>query len=418
LWDLTSGQKISKLSGHTNPLVSLKFAHGNTLLSAAQNDKFVACWSLPATDIPEEVLSPSGCFVNKGYASELIVSHDEDSDVTTLAVLNGAHSVLSLWKVNLSELFSGKVSKPVKPHGLVEIGDNHSIHSFMFANDGEMRLCRGSTLKPYFQRVKIVNDDNKLCNVQVDSRGVEHFALAKQSKKRSFEEAVNEEHKEEEQPITKKAKVEKPVVGSLESVHGAMLKSKMVKLAKIEESNENGKALAEIAAVHAASQAADAATVGSSVTLSLEQALQIGDKPSIDSCLKTRDKEIIRQTVERLDEKNVMELLEYIVISLDASPRRAFDLLPWLMSMVEIHALYFIKGNAKLSQSAFKTLYQMTDARLASYSKFMELEGRIGVILNHHRFLYLSKQKRHSADVTMDESNIVNANAPLTIIQE
>eukprot|EP00475_Leptophrys_vorax_P044741 TRINITY_DN9074_c0_g1_i1.p1 TRINITY_DN9074_c0_g1~~TRINITY_DN9074_c0_g1_i1.p1 ORF type:complete len:595 (+),score=164.57 TRINITY_DN9074_c0_g1_i1:112-1896(+) len=437
LWDLVSGQKLTKFSGHTNPIVSLKFVDSPStsslvLLSAAENDKFIACWTLPDAErsggkLPQEILAPSGCFIAKGGAvSSLVLSQNHDMFVA----LNDAHDVLASWKGDVIQMFgssgnsNGKFpTKPIKPHGVAASFDKKNlIHGACFKSPSELFIACGSGLKPRFATIKIVDDNDKPYDfrIEIDS--------ASSGKKRSRESADGDraegedadENKEGEH-VSKKAKVgqdqENTIIGTLESVHGAMLKTKTVKLARTNDiDSENGDALSQIAAEHAA-KVASSEGVGSSMSLTLEQGLQIGDKSSIESCLSTRDMEVIKQTVERLSQRNVMELLEYIVIELEGGPRRAYDLMPWLMTLVETHAMFFIKGSGNLSESAFKTLYQLTDARLASFSKFMELEGRIGVVLNHHRFQQQAKQRRH-ADMSLNESNIVNANAPLTVIQE
>jgi hypothetical protein len=320
VFDLSSGEKMFSLSGHANQIVDIAFVSTEKLFSAAQDDKFMACWGLSGESEETrdgEVIRPQSCASAKASIRSLACNGK-----IVIARLAGK---LNLWNVT-DELFQPSNKKPVKYNAEVVIPSNEILHAVAFTSESEIIICRGSsTRQPLFHRMKIQSEDGSLLSITAEERGVERVKDSSKvedlslKRKRSMAQAPEDVAEQESQDLKKSkngsvvgevAVHKTEYVGAVETIHGPLLKGKVVKMANQNEISKNAEALKQLSQGSLVSEQTEssetAAPSTSSVHRALSQALVSGDRKSIQALLNTMDQEVISKTIEHLDIKQIM----------------------------------------------------------------------------------------------------------------
>jgi U3 small nucleolar RNA-associated protein 5 len=135
------------------------------------------------------------------------------------------------------------------------------------------------------------------------------------------------------------------------------------------------------------SAAADAFPSGpikaDSLAVLLTQALRSGDRSLLERCLAVRNEEVVNNTVRRLAPGDVAAFLRAAVARLQSSPARGEQLAAWVRAVLLHHAAFLAGGGG--GAGTLGHLYQLIEARLASYQPLLALSGRLDLVLAHSK---------------------------------
>ncbi len=148
-----------------------------------------------------------------------------------------------------------------------------------------------------------------------------------------------------------------------------------------------------------------AASPESLVTV-LSQALQTDDDTLLDQCLDIVDQTIVTSTVARISSTYVLPLLRRLVAKLERRPARGASLCVWVRSVLFAHTGYLL-GVPELAKE-LSGLRQMISLRLSTYDAFLNLSGRLELVLSHqhdHSAEYLAQGHQNGeTPLVYDES--------------
>ncbi|KAG5183264.1 Dip2/Utp12 family-domain-containing protein [Tribonema minus] len=113
----------------------------------------------------------------------------------------------------------------------------------------------------------------------------------------------------------------------------------------------------------------------------LMQALQSMDDSLLEHCLQVNDSAIIEATIDRMPAARVLLLLSRLVAKFEKRPQRGAVLCTWIRSVLVRHTGYLL-SIPDLSVRLGR-LHQMIESRLSTFTRFLELDGRLKQILAH-----------------------------------
>ena len=120
-----------------------------------------------------------------------------------------------------------------------------------------------------------------------------------------------------------------------------------------------------------------------SLSVLLSQALQSNDKVLLERCLAVRNHDVINKTVKRLAPADAASFLRIAVQRLQSKPNRGEQLATWIRAVLLFHTAYLAGVGA--TQNTLGYLYQLIEARLASYQPLLALSGRLDLVLSSSR---------------------------------
>ena len=116
-----------------------------------------------------------------------------------------------------------------------------------------------------------------------------------------------------------------------------------------------------------------------SLQVLLSQALQAEDNSLIEQCLCVQDEKMISKTIRRLRSADAAKLLVISISKLESRPQRAINLIPWVRAVLLQHASYLMSTPSM--RPVLLSLYQIIEARLATFRPLVSLSGRLDLIM-------------------------------------
>ena len=102
----------------------------------------------------------------------------------------------------------------------------------------------------------------------------------------------------------------------------------------------------------------------------LERVLSVADVSLIKACVGGLPRSLV-----------LLGLLDAIVERLQRTPSRASILVPWVSSILKIHASFFVKCGLKETSSRLKPLTRIVESRTKNLKRLLMLKGRIDLVL-------------------------------------
>lgn len=396
-FDLASGKKARKLvAGLSSSVNQLQFSKcARFLFSSTVGGRFVNMYDLEETESDE----PAVNFSMPSAPASLYARADAGKKKTTDVLLAAVSASGSLFVWAQKYKSGAKSTKPVAPDSKSVVADSAVAASagvLAAQESGETRnellVVRGSTLKPVFERVAIVDEQKQLKDELAFAAISENLLLA-DSEKASKKQKVAAEAAEKEQARVPTLAERGGVAKGLDVVD-ASASSGFDDLAAGGDDGdltlaERVEALRErvesdLAAELVRADASELATAGekpdaSSLSSVLEQALQSKDNAMLEYCLRTRDAKTIGNTIKRVASVKVLELLEILVIKFEKSPGRCARLCPWIRSILLHHTAYLMT-QPDLVQN-LSALYQILENRLKVHDQLQKLAGRLSLVI-------------------------------------
>lgn len=146
---------------------------------------------------------------------------------------------------------------------------------------------------------------------------------------------------------------------------------------------------------------------GMSLGTVLTQSLRTNDVNLLESCLHTRDKAIIRATIERLDSSLASTLLQKLAERFHSRPGRAGSLLLWIQWTIVAHGGYLASQPSAMKTMA--ALHQTISERARSLPLLLSLKGKLDMLeaqMNLRASIKARSQASKIADQD-DEENVI-----------
>ncbi|KAL8858074.1 MAG: hypothetical protein Q9178_005399 [Gyalolechia marmorata] len=146
---------------------------------------------------------------------------------------------------------------------------------------------------------------------------------------------------------------------------------------------------------------------GMSLGTVLTQSLRTNDINLLESCLHTRDKAILRATIERIDSSHASTLLQKLAERFHSRPGRAGSLLVWIQWTIVAHGGYLASQPAALKTMA--ALHRVITERARSLPLLLSLKGKLDMLeaqMNLRASIKARSQTSKLAD-QQDEENVI-----------
>jgi U3 small nucleolar RNA-associated protein 5 len=428
LHDASSGAKLHKWTGHATPVTALAITpDGAFSASTAQGERTVAVWSTATTaagklrhksaivqlNLEEQAIALSIESVSSDCFHVAAVTASGKLQLFECTATDDGGAVARKWGTSTSS--AGRILSAV-----IESAD---------ARGANLVLATGSTAKPHFQHnradlgpegstaltvvdVAITGEGNGLLlssggkSVKgvkgMDISGAtaavvgadEGVVLAGKGGKRGASAAGLEGEEAEKEADDDEDG------DSMEEDEGPTFAERIAAL--------QGET-APSAAGGAAAPAPSGPLKADSLAVLLSQALQSGDKVLLERCLAVRNDAVITKTVKRLAPTDAAVFLRLAVQRLQSAPARGEQLATWIRAVLLHHTAY-LSGVAG-AQGTLGYLYQLIEARLASYQPLLALSGRLDLVLANAR------RAAGTQDDDDDDDAYPGASGPLVTIE-
>jgi U3 small nucleolar RNA-associated protein 5 len=430
LHDASSGAKLHKWTGHATPVTALVITpDGAFSCSTAQGERTIAVWSTATTAAGKLRHKSAVVQLNLEEQATSLSINSVSSDCFHVAAVT-ASGKLQVFECTVTDADSGAVARKWATSSassgrilsaVVESADSKGIN---------LVLATGLTAKPHFQHNRAdlgAEGSTALTLIDVAGDGSESGLLLTSGKKGAATKGID----------TSGATA--AVVGADEGVvmagKGGGKRGAAAAGMEGEEDNDNdddddvdsmeedeGPTFAERIAALQGETAGDAARTAAaavapptgplkadSLAVLLSQALQSGDKVLLERCLTVRNDAVITKTVKRLAPTDAAIFLRVAVQRLQSAPARGEQLATWIRAVLLHHTAY-LSGVAG-AQGTLGYLYQLIEARLASYQPLLALSGRLDLVLANAR------RAAGTQDDDDDDDAYPGATGPLVTIE-
>jgi len=418
LFDASTFGLIREYVGHASQVTMLRWSADSLFFVTAAKDNAVSVWKAKGKKTSQ--VQPTRQLHIESKPVSLSICLVEERNYAVLATAEGGCKA-NCW------YFSTKLKRkdravPVLPTSTVRVDIDQSIITAsagpiidvqFFGSPFHAVIARGPLLRPTFATVsfKTPKDENESIlkevlieelqpvrtmtkkeskssiprNLNENVLAVSDFPLPgydatveknhKRSRKRSLNVEVRKENgasmqseSREKEPHTKRAKFEGEGVGN-----GATLVDALVSKKRAEEANSIKVEREKKGTSSEGIDVEDATELPSrarSVHTVLAQALTSQDSGMLEVCLENGE-ETVKLTVNRLQEKEVVLLMEKLVELFRKQHRRAKHLSLWIKHLLHVHAL-LLSGHPVLH-----SLAQALEYRIQWATPLMKLQGRL-----------------------------------------
>ncbi|TMW56328.1 hypothetical protein Poli38472_006338 [Pythium oligandrum] len=424
-FDLSSGKKARKLvAGLSSAVNQLRFSQCKRyLFSATIGGRFVNMYDLSNAENDEPVVN----FSMPSSSASLFVrtkSAKKKADVLLGAV--STTGSLFVWN-HKYKVSSAKTTKPVAPDAksgatagvlVAELGQDENEQS-------QITVVRGSTAKPAFEKLSLLDDQQQLVSELAFAPISEHLLLgdkeSAQKKQKVLAEAAEKEKTHipalAERSGLAKAKDVVDASGEFDELRdededeedgeGALSLAERVEALRERVENDLAAEMVRVDADATANRVGPSERPdASSLSSLLEQALQSKDNAMLEYCLRTRDAKVIANTIKRVSSVKVLELLDILVLKFEKSPGRCARLCPWIRSILLHHTAYLMT-QPDLVQS-LSALYQILENRLKVHDALQKLSGRLSLVIGQiHEASYQQQTGEGDAEGDAPRAKIV-----------
>lgn len=393
-FDLTSGKKARKLvAGLSSTVNQLYFSKCTRFLfSSTVGGRFVNMYDLEETESDEPAVNFSMPSPPTALFARTETGKKKTTDVLLAAVSNSGS--LFIWTQKYKS--GSKSTKPVAPDAKSVVADSATSAGVLAVEENaevknELLIVRGSVLKPVFERVSIVDEQNQLKDELSFSAISENLLLADSEQEKKKQKVAAEAAEKEQARVPTLAQrsglakgldvVDASGFDDLESAEGEddndLTLAERVEALRERVESDLAAELVRVDASDAVNQSEK--PDASSLSSVLEQALQSKDNAMLEYCLRTRDAKTIGNTIKRVSSVKVLELLEILVMKFEKSPGRCARLCPWIRSILLHHTAYLMT-QPDLVQN-LSALYQILENRLKVHDQLQKLAGRLSLVI-------------------------------------
>lgn len=161
-----------------------------------------------------------------------------------------------------------------------------------------------------------------------------------------------------------------------------------------------------------------------SMEVILTQYLETGDYSQIDRIINAKDKrvlsystfrnvQIIKETVQRLDSRNVLPLLNLLVVKLDSTPKvcmisllllqKGYQIIKWIQFIFQFHCSYLMSVPELPKKLSY--LCRILEMRTSSYQDLVQLRSRLNFVLKRAKVVESFEVDFTKANIPLLEVN-------------
>lgn len=161
-----------------------------------------------------------------------------------------------------------------------------------------------------------------------------------------------------------------------------------------------------------------------SMEVILTQYLETGDYSQIDRIINAKDKnvssystfrnvQIVRETIQRLDSRNVLPLLNLLVVKLDSTPKvcvvsllllqKGHQIIRWIQFIFQFHCSYLMSVPELPKKLSY--LCRILEMRTSSYQDLVQLRSRLNFVLKRAKVVESYEVDFTKANIPLLEVN-------------
>lgn len=134
----------------------------------------------------------------------------------------------------------------------------------------------------------------------------------------------------------------------------------------------------------------------------LNQALKTNDHSLLETCLSTRDEDMVKVSVQRLDSTLAVKLLERLAEKMSRTPTRAGQLNVWVKWVMIAHGGYIVTMPNLLK--SLSSLHSLLAERVSTLPRLLALQGRLEMLKSQMELRRDMKQQNSVEYQTNDEA--------------
>ncbi|KAJ3295629.1 WD repeat-containing protein 43 [Rhizoclosmatium sp. JEL0117] len=411
--DAKSCALVKEFTGHATQVSSLLLSDANTCVSAAKQDRFIAVWDIvkgansSALTLESAPVSVVGLGKKVAAVTEdgLLALWDNVSSATAASAEPTPKKKKNSEKNSSSNSHQQTLTKPPVSTVSVKIVSVDSktnqidesvpsrpapILAATFDSADSILFAYGSTLRPSFERVSVLQKDHSEDGTEGDDELVKGAIEIVRAMKGNTFVGVNELQAKQMMSKTK-AYTESATSKLITSTTPLSLNLAAQSASSAATSQEPS--LQDRLQTLNLSLADETATkrpfsgkrhdllktpTATSLHNLLTQSIHSGDTQLLEQCLQVSDPVVITATIKRLPAAQVVPLLNLLTVRLQMRPTRAKSLIEWIRAVVICHAAFLMTNPSLVSH--LSTLHATLTTRSETFTKLLKLSGRLDLV--------------------------------------
>ncbi|XP_003757855.1 WD repeat-containing protein 43 [Sarcophilus harrisii] len=385
LWDLETKEVYRHFTGHATAVSSLMFTTlrppkesqpfdgitGLYFLSGAVHDRLLNVWQVRSENKEKNAVM-SFTVTDEPVYIDLTLSENKEEPVKLAVVCRDG-------QVHLFEhILNGYCKKPLTSNCTIQIAtsgkDKEStpspipILAAAFCSDKQsLLLVYGSLLQPAIERVSLHSKEPHMCLIRDINCWTPKIGVAVTKVKTPV--------------MNSEAKVLGPGIPGHHAAMKATLETEKTESKKRLKENEQISIEERLGAmdIDTMKEKRKGDLKADSYPVLLVQGLESNDCYMLNKVLQTRKDTLIRNTVLRIPVYAVIPLLNELTKRLQGHPNSAVLMVPWLKSVLTIHASYLSTLPDLVPQLGM--LYQLMESRVKTLRKLSRLHGKLILLI-------------------------------------
>ncbi|CAG8432901.1 4730_t:CDS:2 [Diversispora eburnea] len=360
LWDLQTKQVLKSFTGHASTITNIIFSSDDDIcVSIAEHDRFINIWK---------------CQDDDGTQGVNLAAYTLDDNARSLS-MSKANTVLAISETGSLNLFknvssislkassSSNVKKKKKyttrtPDCIVKVIDDKGtniipILSACFVDElenketGFVKIARGSTVKPNFEKVRFINEENGefLQELTLKRHQPSGFLIDESNLAAKNLKAKRKSYEESKVNVIGISNFETPRIPinlNELSIQDNTLVNGNKKL-EITSNDLDSLNYAETKKNPQTSVKSKFQSIqGNSMQQMLVQALHSNDDDLFHLVLEQTDPDIINNTAKKLPTKYVIPFLEKVILRFQEKPNAGVNILQWIKVVLLVHMTYLM----------------------------------------------------------------------------
>ncbi|KJE95621.1 hypothetical protein CAOG_08938 [Capsaspora owczarzaki ATCC 30864] len=414
LWDLATKKEVKSFTGHEHNVTALAFlpttATGTPPLfvSVAAGERMINVWDPSSQSAAGVSVALASLTAKKAVPLNASCSRIQDNFYIAAPCDDG---VARVWSFPVDK----RPSKPTVISAVSTIQFKNSNVSlanqpvpifaatFAESTDARVTVCRDTLIKPSFEAVAFLSEQNVAQENVLLSRDVTAGLLLDS----------NRDARASSGAVQQNVTVVSSAPTADKSAKNAKAKSsgaddEVTLEQQLDTLQLNSGLQQQLQQQQSGGLSGRAPPKAHSLVQMLVQALHSGDNQLLEDCLSVSNEAVIRNTMKKLPASYVIPFLTLIVEKFQAKPSRGLTLLIWIRGLLLVHTAYLMTVPNLVE--ALSGLYQLVDARLSVFKKLLKLSGRLDLIISQ----IASRAQVEVGDNDIDEE----LTRPRTVYQE
>jgi U3 small nucleolar RNA-associated protein 5 len=358
-------------------------------VSIAEDDRYVNVWDAQSSNTNSNnltalTLENNVAHVNFSSTEPSVLAVTEDGlvgiweNASSISQASGGSSRRKMMRSMTKEADATlKIVSTVSQDTIVPV----LAAKFVADNSGKsIMIARGSSIKPSFEVVKYVNDENGaiLRDIELTRQPITNYLIDDGSVAASNLRTTRKAYDESKVTVignTDFAVKTPTMAATTETQDDSNAEPSIEQRLKDMGVGENTTSKAR-----KSKKKTIATPAAGSLQNVLVQALHSHDKQLLEACLEHTKLDVIHGTIKRLPTQYLIPLLTELISKFQEKPGRASSLLDWIKAVLTIHTAYLMTVPDLVGK--LSSFYQALDTRYSVFPKLLALSGRLDIVQN------------------------------------